>query len=397
MKIAIIGSGPLALLAAKHFDDLGAYTVLYQRSPLGGNIRLLAESLPDLKVTYKGHSLTAKEFVDQELTLLVKQIEANNISRRGDVLRVHKRFLHPGELIKGKSRLHDLFRVVFSLNPKETILKQVQDNPEIFKKLGNDVLESLHKPVESFEDFDVVIEATGMGKSPRAMGAGGDFALNENNLRSSGHIYYQQEIFTKLKTENKKSIVLIGEGREVKVAFLRLKEWLLSTSDAQLHWVTFERLALGHKDHLDYECRQIFKEIEERFDSDKLAFEKKMHEWRDLDDHVRVKVPKPAEPVAKILFYEGYDVTSVDRLLDREGIFATLESPEYREVVGLENLKTLAADAICVMRGYSIERLGTQLLQDEPGYYQIQATDLDAGLIQIKEIENHLMTFFKKA
>lgn len=395
MKIAIVGSGPLALLAAKHFDDLGAYTVLFQRSPLGGNIRLLADQLPDLEIKYKGRSTTVKKFVQTELVKLVNQIEAKEISRQGDVLRVHKRFLHKGERINGKSRLHDLFRVVYSLNPKESILKQVEENPEVFNKLGKDVLESLHKPVESFEDFDIVIEATGLGRKARPMGAGGDLALNENNFQDSGLIAYGSQFFP---LENKKSIVLVGEAHEGKVAALKLKDWLLSKPDHRLYWVTSDHLALEHHNSLDHQVQQLFKSVEESFEKDKKEFEKKMHAWRDLEDYEKVKVPKPIEPQSKILFYTGYDVTSVDRLLDRQGVFATIESPNFRHVISEENLATLAADIIWVARGVEQnETLGRHLENDEPGYYRLTAPDLDSGLSQIRDIESNLMTYFKKA
>jgi hypothetical protein len=395
MKIAIVGSGSLALLAAKHFDDLGAYTVLFQRSPLGGNIRLLADQLPDLEIKYKGRPTTVKKFVQSELIELVNQIEAKEISRKGDVLRVHKRFLHKGERINGKSRLHDLFRVVYSLNPQESILKQVEENPEVFNKLGKDVLESLHKPVESFEDFDIVIEATGLGKKARPMGAGGDLALNENNLQSSGLIAYGSQFFP---LENKKNIVLVGEAREGKVAAYKLRDWLLSKPENRIHWVTSDHLALEHHDWLDNQIQQLFKSVDENFEKDKQDFEKKMHAWRDLEDYERVKVPRPIEPQPKILFYEGYDVTSVDRLLDKEGVFATIESPDFRHVISEENLATLAADMIWVTRGVQHnDTLGRHLENEEPGYYRLTAPDLDSGMAQIRDIESNLMTYFKKA
>ena len=397
MKIAILGSGPLALLAAKHFDDLGAYTVLFQRSPLGGNIRMLAEQLPDLETTFRNQKTTLKNFVESELINLVKQIEANGISRQGDVLRVHKRFVHPGEFIKGKSRLHDLFRVIFSLNPQESILKQVEENPEMFKQLGKEVIESLHKPVESFEDFDVVIEATGLGKKPLPMGAGLALALNENNLQSSGLILYQNDIIKKTFDDKTKSVVLVGEGRDAKIALIKLREWLMQSNGNQLHLVTYERLSLNHKDSLDFACRTLFKEVEEKFETDKSVFETELRKWRDLEDHVKLKIPKPVEPQPKILFYEGYDVTSVDRLLDREGIFATIESAPFREVVEAEMLQTIAADFICVARGVEDESLGKGLMNDEPGYFKLNAPSLDAGLASIDEIEKTLMNYFKKA
>ena len=86
-------------------------------------------------------------------------LEKKEITKAGEVLRVHKRFLHPKESIAEKSRLHDLFRVIYSVNPKESILKQLEANPDMFKQLGEQVVNSLHMPVESFEDFDIVIAA----------------------------------------------------------------------------------------------------------------------------------------------------------------------------------------------------------------------------------------------
>ena len=76
----------------------------------------------------------------------------------GFVERVHKRFLSLDEEVPGKSRLQDLFRVIFSNDPKNSILTQVESNPELFEKLGEEVLNSLNEAVESFEDFDLVID-----------------------------------------------------------------------------------------------------------------------------------------------------------------------------------------------------------------------------------------------
>jgi len=54
MKLAIIGSGPLAILSAQHFDQLGAEVVLFQKNPLGGNVRFLLKHFPDMRLPFNG-------------------------------------------------------------------------------------------------------------------------------------------------------------------------------------------------------------------------------------------------------------------------------------------------------------------------------------------------------
>ncbi|MBY0414840.1 MAG: hypothetical protein K2Q18_11770, partial [Bdellovibrionales bacterium] len=179
MKMAIVGSGPIAILTAQHFDKLGAEVTLFQRSPLGGNLRFLMESFPEFKITYQKNEMKLSEFFANFMVPAVTELEEFNLTKQGDVLRIHKRFLHPNESVPNKTRMHDLFRVVYSLNPQESILKQLEENPDFFSKLGEDVINSLHRPVESFADFDLVIEAVGLGSEPAPMGAGKSFALNE--------------------------------------------------------------------------------------------------------------------------------------------------------------------------------------------------------------------------
>lgn len=400
MKMAIVGSGPLAILTAHYFDQIGATVTLFQRAPLGGNMRFLLDHFPDFKIDYQKSIVTVKEFFDSEIVPAVLELEKYNLTKRGDVLRVHKRFLHADEAVPSRTRMHDLFRVVYNLNPKETILKQLEENPDFFKQLGEDVINSLHRPVENFEDFDIVIEAQGLGKKPTPMGAGRSLALNEYNLQESSLLYYEKDIFTKLDLSNKKTIVLVGEGVSLKLALLKMKDWLFSSPKHELHWVTYQTAytscGIGW---LDEEVEKFLEEIKARFEKDKEVFETKLREWRDLEDYVKVKIPKPVEPTPPLIVHSGYDVTAVDRLLDREGVFATIESPDFRDHSRVpSDMMTLAADAICVARGVEDEKLaGSALLSEEPGYYVMNARDLNEGLGMIKDIETDILKFFKKA
>lgn len=400
MKMAIIGSGPIAILTAHYFDQMGASVTLFQRAPLGGNMRFLLDHYPDFKINYQKSIVTVSEFFESEIVPAVTELEKYNLTKRGDVLRVHKRFLHTDEVIPGRTRMHDLFRVVYSQNPKETILKQLEENPDFFNQLGEEVINSLHRPVESFLDFDIVIEAQGLGKKPVPMGAGKSLALNEYNLQDSSLIYYEKDIFTKLTLENKKNLVLVGEGVSLKMALLKFKDWLLESPGREIHWVTSETAytSCGIA-WLDDEVQKFLDEIQSKFEKSKEVFETKLREWRDLEDYVKVKVPKPIEPTPPLIVHSGYEVTSVDRLLDREGVFATIESPDFRDHSRVpSDMMTLAADAICVARGVEGERLAQNtVLPEEPGYYVMDVKDLNEGLAMMKDIEADILKYFKKA
>lgn len=400
MKMAIVGSGPLAILTATHFDQMGAEVVLFQRSPLGGNLRFIMDAFPELKIQVKNENIPVSDFFVQDIVPAVLELEKYGLTKQGEVLRVHKRFVHSDESIPNRTRLLDLFRVVYSQNPQDAILKQLDENPEFFKQLGDEVINSLHKPVESFEDFDIVIEARGFGKKPMPIGAGGSMALNENNLKESSLLYYEKDIFTKLNLDNKKTIVLVGEGASLKLALLKFKEWLFKAPGRELHWVTYKKVnePCGNE-WLDDEVAKLLTEVETKFDKAKLEFERKTHEWRDLEDYVKVKVPKPVEPTPLLVIHQGYDVTSVDRLLDRDGVFATIERPEFRDFNkdGAE-MMTLAADALCIARGVHNETLGADsLIANEPGFYSLKSTNINSWLTEIKQIEEDILKFFKKA
>jgi hypothetical protein len=377
MKLAIIGSGPIAIQAAVHFHKIGAQVILFQNSPLGGGIHFSLEYFPDLDL---------KRYWENEIVPLIEYIETENLAIKGEVLRVHKRFMHDDEEVgDGRSRLADLFRVVYAINPAESILKQVEENPEIFKKLGPEVLESLHIPVESFIDFDLVIEATGSGKKMRMMGPGGVLALNEKNLKANSPFYYEKEIFKNFSEVGKKRLVLIGEGPLAEMTLMKLTPWLFAETDRELFWVRHTTS--------DISSLHLAKVSDKSYDKQKLNFEEKLREWRDLDDFIKVKIAAPAEPSRKLTIYSGYNVTAVDKLLDKNEIFVTIEAPDFRtEKTQGPDLKTLSVDAVLVSQGYFSRSILKHGMRDnEPGYYQLDSIDL------LNEIEKDILSYFSKA
>lgn len=393
MKIAIIGSGPLGLYAASHFYNLGAHVVLFQRSPLGGNLRFCHSKKIEGNVDYP-EKKTFEKFWNDDLVPLIEFVEEKGITKAGDVLRVHKRFLHRDEVVLNRSRLVDLFRVIFSVNPKESILKQVEENPDMFKQLGEDVLHSLHEAVESFEDFDIVIEATGRGKSDFKMGPAGTFALNEKNLSKHSHFYYGKEFFKTFNENENKKVVVVGDDVGAYLAVLKLEDWLHQSPDHKLTWVKHNPL---HKDFFSMD--NFLHRAETEFNQRKVEFEEKLHAWRALEDYEKAKIPRPAEPEKKFSLYEGYNVTSVDKLLDREGVFVTIESPEFRHFVeNNSDLKTIPCDAIIVQNGVDVEEtLADKLSIEEPGYYVLHSDSIKDGVLQILDIEKKVLNFFSKS
>jgi hypothetical protein len=377
MKLAIIGSGPIAIQTAVHFHKLGAEVILFQKSPLGGGIHFSLQYFPDLDL---------KRYWENEIIPLIEYIETEGIALQGEVLRVHKRFLSDDEEVaEGRTRLTDLFRVVYSVNPSESILKQVEENPEIFKQLGEEVLQSLHIPVESFIDFDLVIEATGTGKQLRMMGPGGVLALNENNLKNNSPFYYEKEIFSKFSELDKTSLVLVGEGPLAEMTLMKLTPWLFAKEDRKLYWIR-------HTTN-DISGLHLAKVSEKAYEKQKVNFEEKLREWRDLEDYIKVKIPIPIEPFKKLTIYSGFNVTSVDKLLDKNEVFVTIESPDFRKNKSeLVELKTLAVDAVLVSQGYFSQSVLKQGMREiEPGYYQMDSIDL------LKDVESNIMSFFHRA
>jgi len=230
------------------------------------------------------------------------------------------------------------------------------------------------------------------------MGAANACALNEKNIRGTAAIYYEKNSL-ECSLENKKSLVLVGNSDTAALALLKCKEWLFAKPEHTLSWVTHtEYTNPFHHEWLNEEVKKLVLEVKTHFEKEKEIFEKKIREWRDLEDYVKVKVPKPLEPEAKLKIFQGYDVTSVDRLLDREGVFATIESPDFRDYAPVNDLKTLPADAILVGCGV----IETSLVEsgekaDEPGYYLLQGTTLSTGLHQIQKIEENILSFFSRA
>ncbi len=424
MKIAVLGQGPLAIHAALHFQDLGAHVVLYKKDSLGGNCYLLNKEFPELpfdktfaelssaigqKITglsNLGKKPTAKEYWDEYLKPLVEKSEILQISKTAEVVRVHKRFLAHNEEIKGRSRVLDLFRVIFALDPKESILKQVAENPEAFNQLGADVVSSLHESVEGFHDYDLVIDARGKFHAPNPMGASNTYALNEARLNKPEIVFYGGDFLKKKPNlENARGIVVVGSGETSALNLIKLKDWFFANPNNKLYLFTDEEKPFEtiKSAYLKKEITNFFEEVGAVYESAKTEFEKKLHAWRDLEDYEKVKVQKPVEPANRFFIYNGYSIVAMDKLLDRAGVFVTAETIDFRknfyQFSEGEGIVTVPADFILVGKSYkSLYRddVNAGLIANEPGYFDLRGKNLSTGIKELFEIEKLALGIFTR-
>ena len=425
MKVAVIGSGPLGLEMALELDELGAHVVWFSPNEKpGSTIESILNIHPEVPMdgtwleltTELGRKLSHLDLDLNERPVLSQYFEkyfkplrevasSKPMLKEAKVLRVQKRFLNPGESIEGRSRLLDLFRVVYRLDPEKTINKQVQENPEVFKKLGENVLKSLSEHMEMFEDFDIVIDGTGFYHNPKPAGPSHSYAVNEKFVASKADIFYGLEFQNSWKDLTDKSVAIIGTG----LSSAYLTNQLLDQFDnglKEIILITNEEAPFGKLKDENELGNQLQKRLGKEYDLWKDECEKtqkKIYDWRALPQHEKAKVPCPQIPEPRLKVLPGYNITSIDQLLDQEGIFLTAESPEFREGEKVP-LCTLKADKVFCLTGYTTSGLGENELEpNEPGFYQLGAKEknkryaLQESLPQVQSIKNNILSFFSRA
>ncbi len=424
MKIAVIGSGPVALEAALDFYNEGAHVkVIGKRAPCSKLAFMGSHSsFKDLKVNADDYTTpegleflglqeqpeTYRELWENYYSPLIKKFYELGLFHQREVLRVQKRFLDPKEEIPGHSRLFDLFRLTYGLNPSGLVEEQIKENPELEEKLGQEILSSLKNQVESFEDFDLIFDCRGSFQKPIPLGAGHHYALNEKSVAALGGISYGLPTLEELQQyQNKKVLTLVGSGKACALTFLALEDWLEKPGNI-LNIISSERSlfkGLLESELLDNDLKIKLKELIKRhmelWRQDCLKTEEELHKWRDLPLHEKNKVPQPQFPEPKLRLFEGYSVSSVDRLIDRDGLFLTLEIPQWRDAEKKE-LVTVAQDHVIAAVGYRQEsQFSEGLHEDEPGYFAFFSNQHHhtpkASLERLPLVKSDIFKFFSKA
>ena len=167
----------------------------------------------------------------------------------------------------------------------------------------------------------------------------------------------------------------------------------------------FERLfALRENPILLNDLNQFFEDQEKQYEIQIEKFEKDILAWKTLEDHVRAKNLRPTDPSPRFDIINGANVTSVDRLSDRKGLFLTIETPDFRKEKALMEMKTFQVDNVLVCAGYrshsSIDL--NCFCNDEPGLYQLGLNEsgetelLKQGIKKAEKIVKNMLTYFSK-
>lgn len=334
MKVAIIGSGPSAAATSIKFYDLGADVRVFARKDWSS-------------------SAVSNEVMNklEQRSLRVSPCE---------IKRIHKAHLArhaPG--FGGKSRLSDMFRVVVSENPSDGVLKQMKENPEVFEKLGEKVLDSLSEPVENFHDVDIVIACEEELSFQPGLSPSGAQVLNEH--RAGEYIYHLNRLPDPETKLDGKTLVVGGMDE------------ILSFVSRQCREVT--QLKVFDENSISKEWFSFINQAKDQWESEQDSYQQKIHEWRELEDYIRVKVPMPAEPKNLVEVHDEATLISLDLLIDQPGIFATIE------LIPDGNITTLKFDQVFNARkpqwdlvklsGLAVEasHLNQTIIKTEPGFY----------------------------
>lgn len=420
MKLAIIGHSPLALEAALRFHLHGASLTWFLDQddfsqfdspglqPTSFTTDLGMSLLQEIDCRYSPEVFSWKEWMHGYKRPLTDYLRAHQEVKTDEVISISKRFLAPGESISGTSRFMDLFRVIFRVNPKDFIDEQKDTNPETYKRLAEEFITSLASTIEMYQDYDLVLDLrsdlgiASASVTGRALGEG----------RLSEKVLYSLEALLKAKTLTPsvelREIALIGSDSLGAETLLSLSQWLkdprsnlfvVSTEEDPFHQF------LGEADpETSRSLRALLNEIEQEFQDDINTFTTKLREWQELDDFVQVKIPRPTEPLPRVNFFSGHNVTAIDELIDRKRMFLTLEKPEFRHGKrqpenNNPDLKTIGVDLILVTHSKKNRQL-LNLDLNEKGFFDLIPEKLnyknswEKDLSKLEGIEDEIFKLF---
>jgi hypothetical protein len=390
MKLAIFGSSPIALEAALRFNAFEAALTWFngESEDLSGLFEVTGFGWDDCTTELGwSHLPGAKkgEFSWDKwkgiyYRPLVEFLSQHQVVKRARPISVTKRYLAPLEEIPARSRFYDLFRVIYELDPEQFINEQREADPETYARLSEEFVSSLQSGIEMYEDFDLVMdlsfatEALSMATSGRALGEKRIKDHVISGLKALGRVARLDGL-----DPDYRELALIGSGDLAVMTLLELDNWLrvpknrlFIVSSEEMPFEGFMRLArLEVRERL----QSLLKRMEDDFHREGQEFHERLREWQELEDYIKAKKQRPVEPIPRLVFFSGHNVTAIDQLIDKRRLFLTLEKPDWRE--GLKqpennhvDLKTIGVDEVFVTTGLKTPKLVEGLGPQEPGYFE---------------------------
>ncbi|MBY0515301.1 MAG: hypothetical protein K2P81_00225 [Bacteriovoracaceae bacterium] len=321
MKIAVLGPSNAALMMTRDLLSLGASVRLFWEGVLGG------EEL--LKLHQEGVLINSPW---QQVT---------------------KRFLLAGQKPADQTRFADLFRVSYLINPEPIIEQSQSSQPEVYEKLTQEFMASLKRQLEMFEDVDVVIDASPCVPR-RELGPGGP-AIGENRLRPGTVAYGDEQANWSDWAGEAQEIAVIGDGLQAAKIIVGLQKWFQEKKGRIFHIslspIPFKDFFTEDHGPINNALNDFLITAQAEVKAENEKFLVQLEEWSELDDFVKVKKPKPEQPIPRYVVFSGHVVSAVDQLVDKSRSFLTIEtSPFAQGQVQVENneleLKTIGVDRL---------------------------------------------------
>ena len=428
MKLAILGSSPIALEAALRFHLHGASLTWFNFSEveyeeffentLSEGTYVSEAGLAFLKDMGKNYAPSNPQsfssWKEHYLKPLVELLANEQKVRPHQVVSISKRYLAPSETPQERTRFLDLFRVLFQVNPQEFIKEQELTNPEAFERLSQELIDSLQTNLEMYEDFDLVLDLR-RSTQVQSLSVTGR-ALGESRVSKEQLKYGFEALDLALEihknAQDMRELALVGSAPLAVQIILTLGEWLKDQRSrlfivSEEAWPFQKFLESGEPDSVK-RLNEVFDFMNAEFQQDVNEFHRKLREWQDLDDFVQAKIQKPVEPIPRLVFFSGHNATAVDQLIDKRRLFLTLEKPDFRE--GLrqpENnpleLKTIGADRILVANKMMKPKMDVHFALNEVGYFdcELNLPNISGAwkqdLERLKGIEYEIFKLFSPA
>lgn len=414
MKVAILGRSFVALEAALRFHAHGAAITWYNQED---------EIYPSdiFETNWKGatselgEKFLSKEFTDlsyaewvatyfNPLEALLKK-EGQRI-KPYSVVSITKRYLAPNEEISGKTRFHDLFRLIYEVDPKDFINEQKEVDQDLYERLTEEVVHSLQTKIEMYEDVDLVIDCR-HSVIPKSLNIAGR-ALGENRIKK-GYLLYGKEALEKSVLDKKdlREVAIVGSDPLAALMMLNFSDWF-NDSRTRLFIISheeapFKKILETARPEVVQKLESFFEKAQVEFKNATETFVQKLREWQSLDDFVQVKVPRPVEPIPRLVFFMAHNATAIDQLIDNKRVFLTLETSDFRQSKAqVENnlleLKTIGVDCVLVANGFKDQE--SFLDENEIGFFRINPCNLltqnhwQNDLGELNDIENAIFKLF---
>ena len=328
------------------------------------------------------------DFDSYKSTYLYPLIEKMNLKDfliRGRVEQICKKSLSKNADNIDK-RIQDLFTV------HSYHLPEVDDKQS--SQLDPAILKSLETPLDRYGEYDFVVDCTGYSLEP-GLGHDGSFVLGEKYLEKPELLLSGAKAwdYKEKNSENKIAIVFENE--------LGLKEACSFAKQFEEQKIKELKIICTKKELHNHEDFEFLQSMQKSFAGKKqVEYQENLKKWQSLETYEQAKIPCPKYDTSALEIYTDYNLVAVHQLIDRAGIYLSLESKDSDCTLHLDqiiNLRKMNKDISFSRWIFSPSNSKDSELK-EPGFYQIDLNgeDLRLNALAIELAFKDMLRYFTK-